>query len=1159
MAQNEQINIDLIINASQSAKTIKEQKQSLKEVRDALDNVKQGSGAFELLTDEANRLASTMDNLTLSFEDVYGSGVQPLTTQLGELEDRMYALAIAGQKDTEEFRNLQAEAVKMRKTIIDVDETVDAFAQKGAKLKGFIQVAEGIAGGFAVAQGALALFGDENEEVEKAILKVQGAMALLQGVQALSTTLTEKNALFTIFNTTSKVANTTATAANTTAIVAETEATAGATIATRIWNTVLKANPLFLFVAVISAVVGAIYLFSKATGGATKATEALNKALQFQLTVLQFQKDAALQAAQSRIALAEASGKSEKEITKLKLNELNLREAADKKELANLTKQLATQKKLRSNYVFDGEDEKVKETQTTIDELNKQKDALEVNLRNQEGLGNSYQIQRKVLNLNTNKAITESNNKVSTDYNKNLKDDTKNTKEELAKREEAQKDYNDTIADLNKQASDLNKQYRLIGEDETITSFEKLKIQYELDNTNYLENEKDKIEKQKVYLKDGVINQDEYTKRVSEIEDLSLNIRNSRFKIFYFNQLALESNYKDEVIKSYLEINKSDLDNKLQQINAQEKLEKTRLKIKFDADKKEVANTVLTAQEKINELTKAEETKKKLITTYQNEIAKSEIVLKNARDIKTRQDAASDIETYKGKIEQGKLEIEANKQLINEKKLLIDVNNKLYGNAAQMTAQDYFINNLVVEQDAFAQRINLLTTYYANQKDLIEDNRKIEELNTTSSINDLTDSLKEKQELQKDLNAEILILQNDLTKAITDAEKKVIDDKLELKARELDDNENFINQIITAQQVANVKKLKEDQKYESDLLALKAGTIDSLEGFDLTELANLKEKHLKEIEELNKQKDKYVDYEKSLSEIKIKQAKETAVVIETITGDSTKKLSTFTKDELENTADFVVALVNEISSLFNQINQNFVDGSVTQIEFEKEEALKAYDERIKAYEDMTSSMSNADRLKADKDNQIRLERERLENEYDEKRKEAEYQGALRSWKMSIAQAVVDAAAFVLKAGAQTGFFGAPAAIILGALQVGTILSNPPQKLATGGYVSGEGGPTDDKIPAMLSNGEFVINAAATAKNLPLLNMINNGASPMTPSLPKFATGGYVNVVNNNNVDNSEIIRIFQEYMSQPIKAYVVSNDVTQQQNKDNRLKSRTSF
>lgn len=58
--------------------------------------------------------------------------------------------------------------------------------------------------------------------------------------------------------------------------------------------------------------------------------------------------------------------------------------------------------------------------------------------------------------------------------------------------------------------------------------------------------------------------------------------------------------------------------------------------------------------------------------------------------------------------------------------------------------------------------------------------------------------------------------------------------------------------------------------------------------------------------------------------------------------------------------------------------------------------------------------------------------------------------------------------------------------------------------AFGGYVSGPGGPRDDAIPARLSNGEFVVNAAATSRNLPLLESINSGAA-------RFADGGRVRV------------------------------------------------
>ena len=45
--------------------------------------------------------------------------------------------------------------------------------------------------------------------------------------------------------------------------------------------------------------------------------------------------------------------------------------------------------------------------------------------------------------------------------------------------------------------------------------------------------------------------------------------------------------------------------------------------------------------------------------------------------------------------------------------------------------------------------------------------------------------------------------------------------------------------------------------------------------------------------------------------------------------------------------------------------------------------------------------------------------------------------------------------------------------------------------ATGGLMKGSGGPTQDNLPALLSNGEFVTNAANSERFMPLLDAINN--------------------------------------------------------------------
>lgn len=55
-------------------------------------------------------------------------------------------------------------------------------------------------------------------------------------------------------------------------------------------------------------------------------------------------------------------------------------------------------------------------------------------------------------------------------------------------------------------------------------------------------------------------------------------------------------------------------------------------------------------------------------------------------------------------------------------------------------------------------------------------------------------------------------------------------------------------------------------------------------------------------------------------------------------------------------------------------------------------------------------------------------------------------------------------------------------------------------LKNGGYVSGPGGPRSDSIPAMLSNGEFVVNAKSTSRFRPQLEAMNRGVGPQNMGL-----------------------------------------------------------
>ena len=124
----------------------------------------------------------SVEGLNKTFEQVYGE-LQPLTTRMGEAEDRLYELAAAGDTTSREYQELLTKVGDYRKVQIQTDLAVDSAATTlGQKLGGALT---GATGGFAAVQGVMGLVGGESEQLEKALLKVQSALAIQQGVQGI--------------------------------------------------------------------------------------------------------------------------------------------------------------------------------------------------------------------------------------------------------------------------------------------------------------------------------------------------------------------------------------------------------------------------------------------------------------------------------------------------------------------------------------------------------------------------------------------------------------------------------------------------------------------------------------------------------------------------------------------------------------------------------------------------------------------------------------------------------------------------------------------------------------------------------------------------------------------------------------------------------------
>lgn len=117
------------------------------------------------------------------------------------------------------------------------------------------------------------------------------------------------------------------------------------------------------------------------------------------------------------------------------------------------------------------------------------------------------------------------------------------------------------------------------------------------------------------------------------------------------------------------------------------------------------------------------------------------------------------------------------------------------------------------------------------------------------------------------------------------------------------------------------------------------------------------------------------------------------------------------------------------------------------------------------------------------------------------------------------------------------------------------VSAGPIKAATGGMVKGPGSETSDSIPALLSDGEFVVNARSTRLFQPILSAINASAD-----LPGFAMGGLVDRNKDKPAkDNTETIAeaIGVAFRDQPIRTYVTAGEISNEQQFDRIIKSRS--
>jgi hypothetical protein len=135
--------------------------------------------------------------LEVGIKDSTAQGTTSAKQRLRELQKTLIDMSLAGQEGTKAFKQMEAEAGKLKDQIGDTSQRIKNLASDTRNIDTFVAGIQGITAGFQIAQGAAALFGSENEDLQKALLKVQGAMALANGVQQVANLLNKDSILIT--------------------------------------------------------------------------------------------------------------------------------------------------------------------------------------------------------------------------------------------------------------------------------------------------------------------------------------------------------------------------------------------------------------------------------------------------------------------------------------------------------------------------------------------------------------------------------------------------------------------------------------------------------------------------------------------------------------------------------------------------------------------------------------------------------------------------------------------------------------------------------------------------------------------------------------------------------------------------------------------------
>lgn len=125
----------------------------------------------------------------------FGSGgTKSLRTELRQSREELAKMLVDGKLNTSQIYQMAKAGGNLKDAIGDAGQAINVLSSDTFALDAGIQTIQSLTAGFQLAQGAVALFGTENEELQKTLVKLNALMAINSALQQLQNNLQKQTA-----------------------------------------------------------------------------------------------------------------------------------------------------------------------------------------------------------------------------------------------------------------------------------------------------------------------------------------------------------------------------------------------------------------------------------------------------------------------------------------------------------------------------------------------------------------------------------------------------------------------------------------------------------------------------------------------------------------------------------------------------------------------------------------------------------------------------------------------------------------------------------------------------------------------------------------------------------------------------------------------------